>query len=173
MESNQKNRLLTWLLVFLVVVNLAALATYFIFPQKQVNVNCAGDASSPGCVLHAELSLSEEQVRQVERINAGYRQVSGPVSTEIKELRGTVLDELASEMPDTLALERLATDISLLQGKLHRENIRHYLELKKACTPEQALRLSNLYREIYGCPMQGQGNEMHRHRHRHQGNRSL
>lgn len=166
MESKQKNRMLTWLLVFLVVVNLAALATYFFFPHKQVNVSCAGDARGPGCVLHAELGLSDEQVRQVERINAEYQEVSGPISAEIKDLRGSVLEELASLAPDTLELDRLANDISLLQGRLHRENTRHYLELKKVCTPEQALRLSNLYREIYGCPLQGRGKEMHRHRYR-------
>lgn len=157
MESLQKNRLLFWTLLFLVVVNLSALATYFLFPQKPAIVACSEGPMRPGCALHMELDLTEEQIGQVDNINAGYQEVSRPVSEKIKELRAAILDELASDNPDTSAIQRISAEISTLQSQLHNENIKHYLDLKKVCTPEQARLLSNLYRDLYGCPMHEQG----------------
>jgi hypothetical protein len=164
MESIQKNRLLFWTLLFLILVNLSALATYFFFPGKPAVVNCKDAAMGPGCALHTELNLTAEQIRLVDRINSDYQQVSGPISAKIKALRTGILDELASDMPDTLIIQQASLEISGLQSQLHNENIKHYLELKKVCTPEQARLLSNLYRDLYGCPMHEQGKGM-----RHQG----
>ena len=168
MESIYKNRLLFWILIFLVVVNLSALATYFLFPQKPDVVACNNDNMAPGCALHAELNLTDDQIRLVDRINSDYQEVSQPISEKIKNARADILDELASNMPDTLNINQLSLEISKLQSQLHRENINHYLELKKVCNPDQAMRLSNLYRDLYGCPMQEQGKGMQHHRHRGQ-----
>jgi periplasmic protein CpxP/Spy len=161
MESIQKNRLLFWALIFLIVVNLSALATYFLFPCKQQVVSCNSESMAPGCVLHKELNLTDQQIGQVDKINEDYRQLSKPISGEIRIRRGCILDELEAEVPDTMKVNRLALEISRLQLQLHHENIRHYLELKKVCDPEQALLLSNLYRELYGCPMSGE-RKMHK-----------
>jgi Spy/CpxP family protein refolding chaperone len=165
MESLQKNRLLFWTLLFLVVVNLSALATYFLFPKKPAIVACSDGPMQPGCALHMELNLTDEQIGQVDNINSAYQEVSRPVSEKIKELRAAILDELASDTPDTSAIQGISREISVLQSQLHNENIKHYLELKKVCTPEQARLLSNLYRDLYGCPMHEQGKEMRHGKH--------
>ncbi len=165
MESLYKNRFLFWILIFLIVVNLSALATYFLFPKRTAEVTCSSSAMEPGCALQAELNLSDEQISLVDKINSEYEEVSKPISGEIKSRRAAILDELVSDNPDTLNINQLCLEISRMQNQLHRENIRHYLELKKVCNPGQAMRLSNLYRDLYGCPMQGQGNGI-RNRHR-------
>jgi Spy/CpxP family protein refolding chaperone len=165
MESIQKNRLLFWTLLFLVVVNLSALATYFIFPKKPAVAECSEDNMNPGCALHMELNLTDEQIRLVDGINSGYQQVSRPISEKIKTLRADILDELASDTPDTLIIQSVSLEISVLQSQLHNENIKHYLELKKICTPDQARLLSNLYRDLYGCPMHERGKEMKHRQH--------
>lgn len=165
MESFQKNRLLFWILIFLVVVNLAALVTYFLFPGKQTTVTCGDESNSPGCMLHSELNLTGEQIRLVDAINEEYRASSAPFSEQIKQLRAEILNILESDKPDTIAIDQLSIEISGLQNRLQRENIRHYLELKKVCDPEQALLLSNLYRELYGCPMHQPGSGMKHRRH--------
>jgi periplasmic protein CpxP/Spy len=160
METIKKNRFLFWTLIFLVVVNLSALATYFIFPKRPAVVECSAENIKPGCALHMELNLTDEQIRQVDDINAAYQQVSRPVSEKIKSLRADILDELASDVPDTVVIKQASLEISGLQNQLHNENIKHYLELKKVCTPEQAKLLSNLYRDLYGCPMHENGKGM-------------
>jgi len=164
METVQKNKTLFWIMMFLIVVNLAALATYFFFPRPPQVVACSEYSSAPGCMLHAELDLTGEQAALVDEINTEYRSESAPIAEKIKEVRTSVLDELSSELPDTVKLNGYSVELSQLQGQLHRQNIHHYLELKKVCTPDQAMRLSTLYRELYGCPMHGPG-EAGKHRH--------
>ncbi|MDX9905546.1 MAG: periplasmic heavy metal sensor [Bacteroidales bacterium] len=164
METITRNRVLFWLLIFLIIVNLAALATYFILPEKQQPAGCAGDPNSPECILHSRLNLTDEQNEHVERINSEYRVVSQPLSQEIKQLRGHILDELESGHTDTVLTNNLTGEIAALQLQLHRENILHYLALKEVCDPEQALLLSNLYREMYGCPMHQEMGKPKHHR---------
>ena len=94
-------------------------------------------------MLHAELDLTGEQAAQVDGINTAYRAGSAPIAEKIKEVRAYVLDELSSDLPDTLKLNEYSLELSQLQSQLHRQNIHHYLELKKVCTPDQAMRLSS------------------------------
>jgi Spy/CpxP family protein refolding chaperone len=165
METYHKNKALFWIMIFLIVVNLSALATYFFFPRKATVVACSDSSSAPGCALHAELDLTEVQAARVDIINSEYLDKSAPISEKIKNIRAEVLDELSTEVPDSLKLNEYSLELSQLQNQLHHYNIMHYLELKKVCTPDQAMRLSNLYRELYGCPMQGPGTggkHMHR-----------
>lgn len=166
METIHKNRLLFWLLIFLIIVNLAALATYFLLPKEKPARYCGTDPSSPGCMLDARLNLTDDQLVQVDKINEEFRLVSQPVADEIKNYRGRILDELEGEEPDTALVSRLSLEISGLQLRLHQANIRHYLELKKVCTPEQAMSLSNLYRELYGCPLHQPARSMKHQRNR-------
>lgn len=166
METAYKNRWLFWLLIFLIIVNLSALATYFLLPEKQPQQACGIDSGSPNCIMHEQLNLTEVQNVLVDSINAAYQKVSRPVSLQIKDLRAAILDELERQDPDTLLINSLAEEISDLQLQMHRNNINHYLELKKVCDRDQALRLSNLYREVYGCPMDPDRNQGKQHRHR-------
>ena len=169
METYRKNRFIFWILIFLVVVNLAALGTYFFFPREQKTmVTCDEDMMSAGCLYQNQLDLTDDQTKQVDLLSEAYMQASGPIAEAIKNTRGDILDELSTIAPDTMHLGQLSEKLSRLQSQLQRENIKHYMALKEVCSPDQAMRLSNLYRELYGCPMQGQGMGMqHRHRHGH------
>jgi hypothetical protein len=166
METAHKNRMLFWLLIFLIIVNLSALATYYFSPVKLLRQGCCNDSASPDCILHSQLKLTKDQNGLVDSINAKYQTISRPISGQIKELRAVILDELETPDPDSAFINRLTEEIAALQLQLHRENIIHYLELKKVCDPDQALRLSNLYREIYGCPMHQAGGKHQQHRFR-------
>ena len=166
METYHKNRLIFWILIFLVLVNLAALGTYFFFPRGQkAMVNCDEEMMSAGCLYQNQLDLTDEQAKQVDILSKAYMQVSGPIAEAIKSTRGEILDEISATAPDTTNLDQLSEELSRLQNQLQRENIKHYMALKEVCSPDQAMRLSNLYRQLYGCPMQGPGKGM-QHRHR-------
>lgn len=162
-----KNRLLFWILIFLIVVNLAALGAYLFYPVKPSVVTCGDEGATPGCLYQARLDLTDEQTRQVDQISGEYLKVSGPLADSIKKLRGEILDELSVTDPDKSYLNDLTEELADIQVLLQKENIDHYLALKQVCTPEQAMRLANLYRELYGCPMHKSERKVkHRHRER-------
>jgi len=166
MDTYKKNRFLFWLLIFLVVVNLSAIVTIFVFTRQPSPVACGEASSKSGVALCEQLDLTELQSKKVEEINILYREVTSPIVAKIKEKRAEILDELNKENPDTLRLNNLAMDLTSLQSQMQRANFRQYLELKTVCTPEQVHRLSALYRDLYGCPMKNQRNgQQNRHRY--------
>jgi len=164
MELYKKNRLLFWLLLLLIVINLSALISFFFFMQKQPDSVCTETQPSGENVLQKELGLSDTQLISVEDINATYRRVSEPMAAAVREKRMQIMDELEKAKPDTNLLLRYTSELTLLQNNLQKENIRQYLGLKEICNPDQLPRLSELYRDLYGCPMKGKGMK-HRYRH--------
>lgn len=166
MNSVIKQRLVLWGLISILVLNLSALAGYFIFRPNEPSPDECISNPGDGRGFMSELNLSGEQQETVARINKKYRQEAEPLALRLREQRNHMLTELEKDSPDTLILEELAGSMSVLQEQIQKINIRQYLDLKKVCTPEQALRLSALYRNLYGCPMQG-NKTMHRHQNRH------
>jgi Spy/CpxP family protein refolding chaperone len=159
-----KNRLIFWVLIILVVINVSALVSFFLFTKPPAPAPCCPPEEQQCMAFRDELKLSEAQTVQVNAINNAYAASAGPVSAEIKKTRAAILTEMENETPDTVKLTLLTDQLALLQMKIQKENIKQYSELKRVCTPEQAQRLSGLYRDLYGCPMQN-GQKKHRYRH--------
>jgi hypothetical protein len=164
MNPTNKNRLIFFILLFLVMVNLSALVTFFTYRNHQNEaVVCDATQAECGNVFKSELGLTEEQTRKVDLINSEYQEASGPFVAQIRNIRSEILDELSAEIPDTLFLKLKSGELCDLQLQLQKANFKQYLELKKVCDPEQAQRLSALYREMYGCVRMGNGSRrMHR-----------
>jgi len=165
MYTQNKNRLIFWSLILLVIVNLSTLATFFTFNRHTEDMTC--DAMQPQCgmAFKSELGLSQEQLMKVDLINSDYNTVSSPIVNEIRNIRSDILDELSSEEPDTLYISQKSIELCDFQLNLQQANFTQFLDLKKVCDPEQAQRLSALYRELYGCASMGNGkSRMHKHR---------
>jgi len=160
-----KNRLIFWVLMVLVVVNVSALVSFFLYPKQKATPEACCTPEEQQCnAFRDELNLSDAQTLQVTEINKIYTESAKPISKAIKTARAEILNELDREVPDTSLLNSLTLQISMLQMKIQQENIKQYSALKKVCTIEQAHMLSALYRDLYGCPMQN-GEMKHRNRH--------
>ncbi len=159
-----KNRLIFWVLIILVVINISALTSFFLFTKSPAPAACCPPEEQQCMAFRDELKLTDAQTVQVNAINKVYAASAGPAAAEIKATRAAILTEMENEVPDTLKLNVLTDQLALLQMKIQKENIKQYSELKRVCTPEQVQRLSGLYRDLYGCPMQN-GQKKHRNRH--------
>jgi Spy/CpxP family protein refolding chaperone len=164
MNFFHKNRYVFWVLIILIVINISALVSFFLFAQTTPPASCCPADGKLGHSFSNELGLSAAQTEKVSSINQNYKATAEPIVASIKDTRGAILNELEQETPDTSLLNRLTEELSILQKNIQKENINQYMELKKACTPEQAQRLSALYRDLYGCPMQAKGMQ-HQYRH--------
>jgi Spy/CpxP family protein refolding chaperone len=164
-----KNRFVFWLLIFLVVINLTALITFLVFYSRSSSLSNQQVQVNPGMSFRKELSLSPAQSEKVEAILADYRKSTEPVTSDIRNYRTQLLEELAKDKPDTSFLKRCADEICLLQKQMQKESVKQYMALKEICNPAQCKRLSALYFELYGCQGKGQGmgkgkGMMHQHR---------
>ena len=157
MNFFNKNRLIFWLLVILVVINISALVTFFLYYQGQKKQGIENPADNTFRTFQRELSLTPEQSGKVNSINARYRSLSGPISTELKAKRSALLEELASDDPDTFLLNKYAEEIGILQKEIQKAAIRQYLELKVVCDSHQCRKLSQFYFQLYGGKEPGTG----------------
>jgi Spy/CpxP family protein refolding chaperone len=159
-----KNRYLFWVLIILIVINISALVSFYLFSRSAPGVSYCPPEGKGGHSFSNELGLSVAQTAKVSSINQTYKLNAEPIVSEIKNTRSAILNELEQEAPDTNLLNKLTNELSLLQRQVQQENIKQYMNLKNVCNQEQAQRLSALYRDLYGCPMKG--NSM-RHQYRH------
>jgi Spy/CpxP family protein refolding chaperone len=163
MNFFQKNRLIIWILILLIVINISALTSFFILTKQPAPAPCCTPEEQQCMTFRDELSLSAEQTLKVNDINKKYTESAEPIAAAIKENRAAILTELEKDVPDTTQLNILTDQLTLLQVKIQRENIKQFGDLKRVCTPEQVQRLSALYRDLYGCPMKN-GQMQNRHR---------
>ena len=157
MNNFNNNRTVFWILIFLVLINITALATYFIYMRKPASEPVPGSGFKHGIALKQELSLSPDQSLKVNEINAIYKATSEPIVAAIREKKAVLLKELSKDSTDLVKAEKLADEVVAEQKKLQMANIKQFLDLKKVCTPEQTQTLSQIYSELYGCGNKGQG----------------
>ena len=157
MNIFNNNRTVFWILIFLVLINITALATYFVFIRKPASESMPVSGLKPGIALRQELSLAPGQSLKVNKINESYQASSEPIVVAIREKKAILLEELSKENTDISLVEKLANDIVTEQKKLQMANIKQFLDLKKVCTPEQTRKLSQIYSELYGCKNKGMG----------------
>jgi Spy/CpxP family protein refolding chaperone len=167
-----RNQLIFWMLVFILVINVAAMATFFIRTAKPVPVSPVSTTGKQGFALQNVLGLTNAQKEKVNSINEIFRATSEPIMQDIRQRKTDLLDELSKENSDTLKIMNLAAQVGESQTRLQVLNAKQFLEIKKICTPEQTKKLTGLYSGLYGCNGNGQGrgpgNGMGgRHRHRY------
>jgi hypothetical protein len=170
MNFFSKNKFITWVLVILVIINVSGLITAWILLSKR-SAGSDGMAAGRTCsYMCRELNLSAGQSEKVAAILNTYVEVTKPLADSIRKCRVVLLEELAKGQPDQILLNRCADNLSILQRQMQKTSISQYMELKKICTKEQCLKLSDLYYELYGCrgackeAGEGKG-RMHQYRH--------
>ena len=151
------NRIVFWILIFLIVVNIATFTTFFIYTRKTATEPTPVSRSGKGYALRQELSLKPDQSLKVNAINENYKASSEPIVLAIREKKADLLAELSKDETDTNLVVKLADDIVIEQKKLQMANVKQFLDLKKVCTPEQTQKLSQIYSEMYGCENKGMG----------------
>jgi len=157
MNIFNNNRTIFWILIFLVLINITALATYFVYMRKPANETRPVSGFKHGIALRQELSLTPDQSIKVNEINATYKASSEPIVASIREKKADLLQELSKDNSDTNLVDKLANDLVTDQKKLQMANIKQFIDLKKVCTAEQTQKLSQIYSELYGCENKGMG----------------
>jgi Spy/CpxP family protein refolding chaperone len=152
------NRTIFWILIFLVLINITALGTFWVYFHKHASEPIQISGYRNGVALKQELSLTSAQSVKVNGINTIYKTTSEPLASAIKDQKALLLEELSKENTDMTQVEKIANEVVSEQKKLQDANIKQFLDLKKVCTAEQTQKLSQIYAELYGCGHRGQGN---------------
>jgi len=156
-----KERTLIYLVIVLVVINVAALGTliYQRVAGPFWRPNRGDDMMSPVDVP-GNLSLRPEQ-RQFLR-DSRYRLDSllTPIHAEIGEKRLELMSEMDSDRPDTIKIDQLVTEIGTLQVQIEKTMVHNFIKDSKNFSPEQRdwfLRNIRQRAKWQDRPMMGQG----------------
>jgi Spy/CpxP family protein refolding chaperone len=133
-----RERALIYLVVVLVVINVAALGT--IIYQRVAGPfwkpDRAGDMVNPPDVPR-ELRLTVEQRKALRESRRCLDSLLAPVHAQINERRQQLMNEMESTTPDTGRIDQLLGEIGTLQIQIEKTMVHNLLADSKTFTPEQ------------------------------------
>lgn len=143
-------RVITWTILLLILLNLSTLALLWLarFQKPAVPPPKDGDRATEQ-FLQQELGLTDEQARQFEELRQQHFEQSKPVVDAMQQLKRELLEEVFASAPDQETMQNLAAEIGTNQAALETLRYRHFLELKSLCQPDQAQKFRALFHEIY------------------------
>lgn len=155
-----KRETLIWIVIVLVVLNIATIATVVFHHYQSKVLLQAGDIGSVGYdergvqryngrSFRDVLELDAGQMEQFRGINQQFREEGRRISTNLHRLRQEMLANLSEPLPDTTLLNQLSDSVGLLHAKLKRDTYRYYLAIHAICNPGQQEKLKLLFESAF------------------------
>jgi len=149
-------RLKTLLILLSVSLNIAVIAAW---TTRQVQASSSRRADAPmscerscrDCPLHRQLGTSERQWQRIAPLQAAYLDSSQCLCARVSELRGDLIDLLAADSVDEVALYAKHREILAAQERMQELSVEHILAEKKVLEPAQVKRLFDMMRRSEGC----------------------
>ncbi len=174
MRKMNKTSVYIIIIIFLLVTNVATIITTVSLNRKD-----QGQAE-PAAVIelprerrvgffHNHIGLREEQRQAFDNYNRQYYMQAGQLSGKMHQLRRLMVDEMASENPDTTLLNNIASEFGSLHKEMKKLTMEYYFNLKSVSDEAQKERLHYMFRDmldpegdIYGRGRGGAGRGLRR-----------
>ena len=153
MNTQTRKHLIIGLIIFLVVVNIAALSTIIYrnrtmpppvdndYVQFRQNV----DEQGMYRFFREELQLTQDQFIRFREINENNRHQSREIARALHSKRLEMVEEVSKENPDKESLDQIAREIGRLHYELKRNTYHHFMDLKEICNEEQQKQLQRMF----------------------------
>ncbi len=143
-----KHKVIRWLNFFLLVINISAFTTILFLNKQNNTFTTENKKFSSDEFIRKELKLNDKQFKKVSALdNNVFRSYQLLLDMQCETNFG-ILDELSSEHPSKERLDSLARRMGNLKGAITRQTIRHFLNIRKICNPEQKLLLQKLLQDM-------------------------
>lgn len=130
-----------WIILTLVLVNIATLATVWLHPAQP------RPPKDIARMWQHELGLSDQQTDQVRALVREHRQGAESLFQRMAANKHRMLLALNAAPPDTLLAHQLADTSAVIQRELDLRLQDHYSALRAICTPEQYEKLTRIFLE--------------------------
>jgi len=148
----KKQRIITWLNIFLLIINSSALITF-------LWMNSGGEVEhdklySSDEFIREKLHLSDQQFEKVSAMNNSVFRAFQVLLDRKCELNFELIDELASPEPSKAVMDSLAVRIGKIDAILKKQTVRHYQNVKSVCNDHQKELLNQLLKDMMGAGSQ-------------------
>ncbi|GEM_PF-1846842 len=161
-----RERALIYLVVVLVVINVAALGT--IIYQRVVNPFWGGGPSEEVGTppeFAKDFRLDPTQREALRESRRRIDSLVAPIQAEIGQKRQELLEEMDSDQPDVMKIDRLLAEIGTLQTSIEKTFVHGFIDDSKIFTPDQRnrfLKVINRRTKWQNKPIMGPEQELER-----------
>jgi len=166
MNNQKRIKFLTWLMFFLLLLNISIIITFIYtikkYPRfdsyKERIDNKNNSKFFPGPpfqnhfelkeILIKELDLSIEQIEQIDILRKGFKDKSHDYFSKIEKYSDLIDNELEKDIPDTAQINSLAIKIGLVHKDLKLHFVDFFFDIKKILTDEQKLKYYKVFKEF-------------------------
>ena len=168
MDFKRKNSSNNWVIIILVILNLALLATIWyprlkprekeiqrkpenryddkkyrqgVEDRKQQDKRLAG-------FLKRELNFTRDQVEKFMQLRDEHFQKASQIRRQVDDLRRELMEHLLDDQPDSSQVEKLTEKMGQKTAELEKSVFYHFIELMEVCDSEQKSKYKSLLREI-------------------------
>lgn len=157
---------ISYLVIFLLMINIAALGTIIYYvsgPRTMPQPVIEPKNDMRGRDIVKSLNLSKQQDQKFRESRDNFKKSTHPIIMEIQAKKEEIVRNLDTDNPDTAKLNKLADELGDINGRLKKQAIRHFIELRKECRPEQRVQLRALCRNLFMIDERGERGMRHRH----------
>ncbi len=143
---------ISYLLIFLLTINLAALGTiiYFSYKHNQAEHTIPEPPMDiRGGEIMDSLGLNAQQREFFMESRQRFKERGRPMMQEMQHKKRQIIQNLDTDTPDTVLLNSLADEMGALNAELKKNAIRHLIELRKECTPDQKEKMKEVSRAMF------------------------
>lgn len=157
MNYFNKNKILIWIIIILLAINVSTVVTiaYHFYNHDNIGMKRMLHKKQIripnkrfGRFMHRELNLSKSQNEKMRKFLNNYRHNAMKITEEMREKRNEIFEELSKDIPDTMKLYKNAEDIGNLHKQLKYQTIKHYLNMKSVCNKQQQQILLKMYKSM-------------------------
>ncbi len=143
----KKHRIIIWLNVFLLVINIPAFTTILFMNRSTVSEE-SNDKYKSDMFLKKELNLTEDQFIALSKLDGNVFRSYQVLLDKQCEFNFDLLEELSAEDPSKEALDSIANRIGRYQTLLKKQTIKHFMNIRSICTEEQEKLLDDLLQDM-------------------------
>jgi len=156
MKNRTKNRVLTYAVIALAVMNIATFATigYHVYhseeDQTAVSNQIEGDAQAySDRYFRDRLGFTAQQMTSFKAFSTDFRQQARTINQNLIQCRISMMDEMEQVQPDLTKLENLSDSIGRLHASLKHYTYGFYLDIKEISSETQTQELNSMFEEFF------------------------
>ena len=144
MDTLKRNNLLTWLVLILIVANVAVLTIFWMGHKR----NEDRPHGTPAEFLTKQLGLNGKQQAQLTELGHAHHQASEKIRGRIKDARDQFFGLLKTPNVNDSAKHRAASAVSDNLKELELLTFDHFQQVRSICTPEQQKKFDEIINEV-------------------------
>jgi Spy/CpxP family protein refolding chaperone len=147
MSYFKNNKVLLWVIIVLLVVNVSAVGT-MIYRNQNRTFRSPDFEEGPQHFLKKRLNLKEDQMCDFKELHFKFRKSMHSMIDGMQQNKTDLYNELMKPDPDTLKLHQLAAEYGEIHKKIKMRTVDLFIEMKQNITPEQQASFRLLLREM-------------------------